>query len=363
MAKRAFILGDIHFGVRANSMEWFEITRSYFEDFFIPMLKQNYRKGDIFIQLGDVFDNRQSVNLKFNNYAVDLFYRIGQIIETHVIVGNHDIYFKNSNSVSSLDAFKFIPNIHIYKEPAVIDFDKAKCLMLPWCPTPEIETEYLIQFNKKADYVFSHSEMRGLMLNRKVKQDHGTDIDEFSHYKKVFSGHIHYSQVKNNIIMAGNAYQMTRSDGDNKKGVYILDFETGEHEFIENTHSPKFVKLNLSKILDTPIGEIKKMMHNNFVDLYIASDIPIKYNLSGFMAQVQSEARKIEPNIYDEKTYIDIENINEEIQNGYKNFNIINLCSKFVEGMNVDSDIKDRMNKQIMQLYTECINNYKTDEN
>ena len=31
-----------------------------------------------------------------------------------------------------------------------------------------------------------------------------------------------------------------------------------------------------------------------------------------------------------------------------KNFNIINLCSKFVEGMNVDSGIKDKMNKKML---------------
>jgi DNA repair exonuclease SbcCD nuclease subunit len=327
------------------------------------LLKERSKSGDILIQLGDVFDNRQSLNIRVQYLAIKYFEIISKILPTYIIAGNHDCFNKSTNEISSLECLKFIPNIHIYKEPTVIDFGKAKCLMLPWCSSPEMEIEYLSNFNKKADYVFSHSEMRGLMLNRKVKQEHGTDIDEFSSYKKVYSGHIHYSQIKNNIIMAGNAYQMTRSDCDNKKGVYILDFEKNEHEFIENTHSPKFVKLNLSNILDIPIGKIKKMMHNNFVDLYIASDIPIKYNLSGFMAQVQSEARKIEPNIYDEKTYIDIENINEEIQNGYKNFNLINLCSKFVEGMNVDSDIKDKMNKQIMQLYNECINNYKTDEN
>jgi UDP-2,3-diacylglucosamine pyrophosphatase LpxH len=363
MAKRAFILGDVHIGIRANSMEWFEITKSYFEDFFIPMLRENYRPGDILIQLGDVFDNRQSINLKFINYAAELLHRIGQIVETHIIVGNHDLYFKNTNDVSSLDAFSFIPNIHLYKTPTVIDFGKAKCLMLPWCSTPEIEQEQLTKFLNKADYVFSHSEMRGLMLNKKVKQEHGTPLDSFSNYKRVYSGHIHYSQRNKNIVMAGNAYQMTRSDSDNHKGVYILDFETGEERFIENTHSPKFVKLHLNKMLEMPISHIKNLMQNNFVDIYIPSEVPIKYNLSGFMAMVQTVARKIEPNIYDEKTYIDVENINEEIQNGYKNFNVVNLCTKYIEGMNIDEDIKDRMNSEVQRLYIECSNNYNPNEN
>ena len=358
MAKRIFILGDVHIGIRANSMEWFEITKSYFEDFFIPMLKEHVKPGDVLVQLGDMFDNRQSVNLKFNNYAIDLFTRIGQIIETHIIVGNHDIYFKNSNDVSSLDSFKFIPNVHVYKEPRLLDFGKAKCLMLPWCSTPKQETEILNSFKNKADYVFSHSEMAGLMLNKKVKQEHGTSINSFSTYKRVYSGHIHYSQSNKNIVMVGNAYQMTRSDCDNVKGVYLLDLETGEHKFIENNFTPKFVKLNLIKIIDKTIDEIKDIMRNNFVDMYIASDIPVKYNLSSFMAMVQNEARKIEPNIYDEKTYIDIDNISEEIQNGYKNFNVVNLCNTFIDSMNVDKQNKDKLATEIAKLYNDCTNKY-----
>jgi DNA repair exonuclease SbcCD nuclease subunit len=361
MAKRIFIVGDVHFGIRANNMDWFEITKSYFEDFFMPFLLSNHRQGDVVVFLGDIFDNRQSINLKFMTYATSLFYRIGQILETHIIVGNHDVYYKNTNDVSSLDGFSFIPNVHVYKQPQVVNLGKP-CLMLPWCSNPEQEQQYLSEYKGRAEYVFSHSEMRDLMLNKKVKQEHGTPLKSFSDYTRVYSGHIHYSQRKKNIVMVGNAYPMTRSDSDNKKGIYILEPETGAEQFIENTHSPKFVKLHLNKLLETPISEIKSVMQNNFVDLYIPSDIPIKYNLSGFMTMVQTVARKIEPNIYDEKTYIDIENISDEIQNGYKNFNIINLCIKYVESMNLDEDTKQKMHDEIKKLYIDCTNNYKNED-
>jgi hypothetical protein len=203
--------------------------------------------------------------------------------------------------------------------------------------------------------------MKGLMLNKKSKQEHGTPVGKFAAYKRVYSGHIHYAQKNKNVMMVGNAYQMTRSDGDNPKGFYILDLETGNHEFIENNYTPKFVKLNLVKILDKTIDEIKEMMRNNFVDLYIASDIPIKYNLSGFMAIVQTEARKIEPNIYDEKTYIDIDSISEEVQNGYKNFNVLNLCNKFIDSMNLEDTEKQKLVSEVEKLYTDCTNKYKAE--
>ena len=71
--KRVWILGDLHFGVRANSMEWLEIQKDFFENLFIPTLKEHVQPGDVLVQVGDTFDNRQSINIKVLNYAVDLF--------------------------------------------------------------------------------------------------------------------------------------------------------------------------------------------------------------------------------------------------------------------------------------------------
>jgi len=62
--KRIWILGDMHLGVRSNSMEWLNIQKDFYENEFIPTLKKNVKPGDILVQVGDAFDNRQSINLK-----------------------------------------------------------------------------------------------------------------------------------------------------------------------------------------------------------------------------------------------------------------------------------------------------------
>ena len=78
-AKRVWVLGDLHFGVRANSVEWLEIQKDFFERLFIPNLIKNVQPGDVLVQVGDTFDNRQSINIKVLNYAVDLFDFLAQI--------------------------------------------------------------------------------------------------------------------------------------------------------------------------------------------------------------------------------------------------------------------------------------------
>ena len=53
--------------------------------------------------------------------------------------------------------------------------------------------------------------------------------------------------------------------------------------------------------------------------------------------------------------------ITDEVQNGYKNFNVINLCNKFVESMNVDGVIKEKLSSTLSKLYTDCTNKYKAE--
>lgn len=46
--KKLFLLSDLHFGVRANSVEWLENQMNFFNHFYIPFLKKNAKKGDAF---------------------------------------------------------------------------------------------------------------------------------------------------------------------------------------------------------------------------------------------------------------------------------------------------------------------------
>jgi len=358
--KRIFILGDIHFGVRASSMEWFDITKSYFEDYFIPLLEREYQEGDILIQVGDIFENRQAINLKINSYVVSLFERLGKILPVIAIAGNHDIYYKRSNEVTSLDNLRFIPGVQVFKDPIKLKIGNKDIHLMPWRHSSEQESETLEELGG-GDYLFCHSEMQGILLNAKIKQKEGTRVGKFKKYGRVYSGHIHFAQVHGNVYMVGNAYQMTRSDTYNSKGVYLLDLENGEHHFYENKITPEFRKINILKILEMELGDFRKLIKNNFVDLYIPSDIMIKYNISHLINLIQGDARSIDPNIYDEKTFIDIDNVDKEIQNGYKNFDVKNLCAKWIDQLSIDDEFKEKAKEKINSLYIISTSSYDPD--
>jgi len=356
--KRVWILGDIHFGVRANSLEWLDIQKDFFEKHFIPTLERHVQPGDILVQVGDTFDNRQSINIRVLNYAVNLFERLGKILPVHVIVGNHDIWAKKSNEITSIDSLKWIPNVQIYTDCQRYKWHDKKILLMPWRVDPDHEAETLAN-HLDADIVFCHSEVAGVRLNARVKNEHGTDTNAYETFTRVYSGHIHYRQEQGKLLLVGTPYQLTRSDRGNMKGFYMVDLENMEETFYENHVSPKFLKYNITQIYDMTLESFKDQIYNNFVDLFVPSSIATTNALSHLVNKIQDISRRLDPTIYNEEDYIDKDFYDiEEIEAMYKNYNIMNLCNTYIDNLSHDDEMKQRLKTKLKDLYTQCVYNY-----
>lgn len=356
--KRVWVLGDLHFGVRANSVEWLEIQQDFFEQVFIPTLKKHVKLGDVLVQVGDTFDNRQSVNLRVLHYSIELFEKLGKILPVHVICGNHDIWAKKSNDVSSIDTLKWIPNVQVYKKPKSFKWHDKEILLMPWRRDTEHEVETLLKF-PKTDIVFCHSEVAGVALNSKVRNQHGTDTESYKGYTAVYSGHIHYRQKKGKLRLVGTPYELTRSDSGNAKGFDLVDLETMEETFFQNDVSPKFLKFNLKSLYMVQLGEFKDQIRNNFVDLYVPSKIATSSALSKLINKVQKISRKIEPSIYEDESMVDTDMYDmDQIEDLYKNYNILHLCNLYVEGTGHDDDMKQKLKQHLKQLHDKSAYNY-----
>ncbi|MEL0214543.1 MAG: hypothetical protein VW948_02040, partial [Burkholderiaceae bacterium] len=69
--------------------------------------------------MGDTFDNRRSIDLWSLEWAKENYYdRLEKLgITVHTIVGNHTAYYKDTNSINSVDLLlKQYKNVKIYAE-------------------------------------------------------------------------------------------------------------------------------------------------------------------------------------------------------------------------------------------------------
>jgi len=335
---------------------WLDIIEDYFFNFFIPLIKREYKSGDILYHLGDVFDNRQSINLAAQDLAIRVFEELSKIFpEIHVIVGNHDIMKKNSNDISSVDCIKYIPNVTVHKKTQLITYNTTKCLLMPWRRDSVHEKETLQRYTDNIDYLFCHTETQGVQTspNRTYLHEGGNELSTFKRFKKVYSGHIHYRQEKDNFILVGNPYQMTRSDRDNQKGIYILDLENDTHKFIENNYSPIYIKYYIRDILELNISDIKNEITGNFADIYIPTNILGAYNINKLMDYLDGVAKKLEPKIYDEDN--PIENGEFQTSDFSSEINLMSIANDFINNQSYDDDLKDRLKKSLVALYNEVI--------
>lgn len=346
--KRAWIISDLHFGIRSNSLDWLEIQKDYFNNFFIKELEENYKDGDALFVLGDVFDNRSILSILVINVVIEIFERISKILPIHILVGNHDLYKKSSNDINSLKILAHIPNIKIYENDELITIKDKTIAMLSWQPNDYIDKTVLEEY--KADYLFCHSTFNGAYYNKYTQiNDTENNIKDIK-YKKIFSGHIHYRQDINNFIYVGCPYHLSRSDIDNTKGIYLFDIDKNKTTFIENTYSPRFIKLSIDDILDIEYNDYLKLISNNFVDIIIDN----KWNLIfpfNKMIELSEKCRKLEFKLITEEEYKEIEYSENELTN----FNIIDIINKFISNTEYPDKIKKMISIKINELYTKHI--------
>jgi len=274
---KILIIGDTHLGLGyPNSVDkWFKVHREYFEDFLLPLVQKELTKDDIIVHCGDLFDNRSVVPINILNYAQDLLEKLSKICHIHILIGNHDLYTKSTNDINTVKLYKYIPNITVYEEPTKIDFFGKSILMLPWVEKKKDQVETLKKFSG-CDYIFCHSDLNGAKMHLTSvahKNADKIDVDEFSGYKNVYSGHIHILQVTKNFTFVGNNFEMDRNDTDNQKGIFIIDTILDEERFVPNNISPRYKKIYIRT--ESDIDSLESISTKNYNDLYISNSLLI----------------------------------------------------------------------------------------
>ena len=278
---KIFMLSDIHFGVRANSLEWVQNQLQFFEEFYIPFLKKNAKKGDVFFMLGDWFDNRQLLDIYVMNIAIDVMMKIADILPVYLLTGNHDIYKKYDTDVNSLRAFKYLKNVKIYEKPAIVTNGTSKILLLPWVGNKEKEEKYAKA--NKVDYIFAHTDIAGFRYDNGRQIFKGANLTDMEGVKKLFSGHIHKRQEMGNNIYIGSPYHTKRSDIENTKGVYVLTPDEDKVEFTPNTISSIFQRIHLDMLMDYSLEDAYKILSNNYTDIIVPDKYIHLFNLTRFI--------------------------------------------------------------------------------
>lgn len=236
MSKIALIT-DTHFGARNDNQWLLKKQIQFFMDYFFPYLES--QGIDTIIHIGDFFDKRKNINISTLNQIAPVLEKLSQF-QTYLVVGNHDVYYNNKNTVNSVSEIleqnqHFTDsNLVVFTEPNHITVKGKKLLMLPWMNRENLDYSMKMISTSTAEYAFGHLEVNGFELHHGVTCSGKLERGIFSKFKRVFSGHFHKQSAIGNIHYIGTPYTLNWGEYGNRVGFQILDVETGEVEFHAN---------------------------------------------------------------------------------------------------------------------------------
>ena len=229
------IITDTHYGARKGSKLFQDYFELFYKNVFFPTLEQ-YGITTI-IHMGDAFDSRKSIDYQSFEWAKRVVFEPLSKYDVHLITGNHDCYYKNTNNVNSPNLLlKSYPNVKTYSSPTEIKVGDLNVLLIPWICMENEEQSLKEIKNTKSKIAMGHLELQGFNVNRSVVMEHGLEANIFKNFTKVFSGHYHTRSDNGTVFYLGNPYEMFWNDVNDPRGFHIFDTETLEHTPIDNPH-------------------------------------------------------------------------------------------------------------------------------
>jgi DNA repair exonuclease SbcCD nuclease subunit len=343
------IITDQHFGARNDSIAFLDFFQKFYDDTFFPSL--DAAGINTVLILGDTFDRRKYVNFYALDRAKKMFFdKLEERgIRVHMLAGNHDTYYKNTNDVNSPDLLlREYNNIDVIDSPETIVIDGTSICMMPWI-CPENYQESLDEMkNTKAEICMGHFEIAGFAMHRGMESHEGLSKETFDKFDMVFSGHYHHRSDDGHIYYLGNPYELTWQDYRDTRGFHLFDLERRELEFIPNPNT-MFERLEYDDKECDPIdldlvdltGKYVKLVVVNKTDYYKFDKFIQKlYNKGCYEIKIIEDFSEFEEGQIDEE-------INLE--------DTVSVLSNYVDSIETDVD-KEQIKTFMRTLYTEAVN-------
>lgn len=334
---------DLHFGAKNNS-ETHNQDLLDFINYLIDWVVSNLPDEPVGLDiLGDTFHTRDRLDVSTIYYARKGMSRLvdsGVFEDIRILKGNHDLYYRDTRIVSSVDIFRDMVNV-------VDDHEiVGDCLYTSWVCTGG-EYDDLVELTKKHDikYVFGHFEFSTFLMNENYRMTHGSTHKALSHVDKVFSGHYHMRQQKDNVTYVGTPFPYDMNDAnDIDRGFMVFDTVSGEHHFV-NYEKITIISMDYKEALQYDFENMDDMTIRVVIDDDISEDvledIKTKLDNGGF------RETRISYNMHKAS--------NEALQEETKIGELKGVDESVIAHIQQMTDVED-INKQLLQeLYEESI--------
>ena len=347
------LITDTHWGVRNDNVAFLDNSKRFLDEVFFPYIDNN--NIDTVIHLGDLVDRRKYININTAKRLREDFLNplTKRNLKVHLIAGNHDTYYKNTNKVNALQELvegKY-ENFKVYTESTTVLFDGVPIIFIPWITDENRENTLHNIATTNAQIAMGHLEIQGFEMYKGSLVSHGDDRSIFSKFDLCMSGHYHHRSTDGHIFYLGSHAEFTWSDFDDPKGFHVFDTETRELIFVENPHK-MFKKVWYNDADDAFLQ--KKVDYSQFRGAVVKVIVSNKTNhfwFDKFIENIETE-NPIDMQIVEDHLHLDLED-DEDIVNEAES--TLDIFKKYIDNYELKNIDKDKLTKKIFDLYNEAI--------
>lgn len=343
------LIADTHWGARNDSPAFINYFNKFYDEVFFPYLQENNIKT--LIHLGDVVDRRKFINHNTAyNFKLKFWNKLEELnINTHIIIGNHDTYYKNTNEVNALQNLSISKNTKIYTSCETITIDNLDILLAPWiCDTNMEDSLHSIE-NSTAQIVMGHLEIKGFEMHKGHLNEQGLDKSLFKRFEKVLSGHFHKKSDDGHIYYLGCPYEITWSDYKCPKGFHIFDTQTRELTRVTNPLRVHKKLIYNDKSEDYTKKDLKDF-ENTFVKLFISNKTDVDM-FDKLVDRFHNEINVYELNIIEDLTSDITSTVREDILD--QGEDTLTFLGNYIDQVDTTLD-KNKLKKFAKELYVEA---------
>jgi len=315
---KILIFSDLHVGLKSGATSRLKIVALCIKE-IINKIKEEKIESIIFC--GDYFHSRKSIELNTLDTGYRMLNILSKYAKIYLITGNHDLFYKNTNDIASINIFKDNKNIVVISDVEEVDINGQSAIFVPWNADLsnvqqskydlmfghfDISSKYLI-----ASYIEANSKrmkfgktnfIEELMKSDSLLNESSTDASlesEISYIIKenlkssdlvgsfveivkqggqVYAGHIHEHKEFNTkgreFIFVGSPYQQNFGEMNSICGFYVLD-EKNKRTFYKINTVPRYIKVLNSEVDSAGIDKYDfSIVKNNIVQRVIDKELP-----------------------------------------------------------------------------------------
>ena len=344
------LITDTHFGARNDSLPFNDYFYKFWEEIFFPLIDE--KKIDTIIHLGDTMDRRKFVSYKIANDFRTRFLQpiLNRDIHFHILIGNHDTFYKNTNDINSVEELigDKSDRIWYYPESKTVEIGGTSIHLVPWINSENYYNSMKKIKETNASICMGHLEISGFEMHKGHFSEIGHPKEIFNKFNTVFSGHFHKKSDDGKIFYLGSPYQMTWSDDNCPKGFHVYDTKTNEIERIINPYTI-FQKIYYDDSTTDYSKVDTSQYKEKFIKLIVVNKKDI-YKFDMFVDRLLSEQTH-EVKIVEDFSELDATNVSDDIAENTQD--TTTLLEKYIDELDVDLD-KERLKNTMKGLYLEA---------